>query len=481
MDGMVSAYLTDTFRNIRQIKANRKGKVWLASEESGRLVIVKRIFLTGLPYPELKQLAPMLCPRIYHCFEDAGETIIVEEYVQGESLADRLKEKRYLSEAEARSILLQLCEGLAPIHQRNIIHRDIKPSNLILQHGGIVRLIDFDAARTVKEQNSEDTKRLGTKGYAPPEQFGYGQTDARSDIYAIGVTIKKLLGKGYHGSLVGVLAKCMELDPKKRYSSVTTLKRAVLLRSKWEMLKLPACALLAVFVIAVGWPILKDQSSPKDTAKEEISVEHPATMEQALSSSQEGAIPSQIMQDVPDKAKDSEAVQDLSDKSNTASTDVLAEIPARPPLEPSMDMPSGNIEASLYLGGAMQSPSSTSSIHIAQDEWQQWQGAGNSDGRVRLSPGWDTRLHIINRSNRTWEHPAIRILLSENWNGILSEDEMELPPLSPHESADFAISLERYEITGRANTSVWVQIYLNEGNVPLSEKYWCVKLELDGE
>lgn len=157
-----------------------KGEVWLASDKSGKLVIIKKISLTGLPYKNLKENPQPIAPKVIYCSEHDGTTLVVEEYLQGESLLERLKQGRYFTEKEAAQILLMLCDGLRPLHEQGIIHRDIKPSNLILQNGGIIRLIDFDAARTVKEDKNEDTRFLGTKGYAPPEQFGYGQTDERS-------------------------------------------------------------------------------------------------------------------------------------------------------------------------------------------------------------------------------------------------------------------------------------------------------------
>ena len=153
MDAHITAYIETAFLKIRLLKSSDKGEVWLAFEESG-------------PYAILKEKGYPLIPRILHCIEEDGETLVVEEYVQGESLLDRIGRKAYLSEREAGNILLQLCDGLAPIHAQGIVHRDIKPSNLILQSGGIVRLIDFDAARTVKEHSGEDTMHLGTKGYA---------------------------------------------------------------------------------------------------------------------------------------------------------------------------------------------------------------------------------------------------------------------------------------------------------------------------
>ena len=85
-----------------------------------------------------------------------------------------------------------MCDGLKELHEQKIIHRDIKPSNMILQADGRIRLIDFDAARIFKDNKATDTELLGTKDYAPPEQYGFGQTDPRSDIYSLGVTIKNV-------------------------------------------------------------------------------------------------------------------------------------------------------------------------------------------------------------------------------------------------------------------------------------------------
>ena len=250
MDAHITAYIETAFLKIRLLKSSDKGEVWLASEKSGRLVIRKRIAWTGLPYAMLKEKGYPLIPRILHCIEEDGETLVVEEYVQGESLLDRIGRKAYLSEREAGNILLQLCDGLAPIHAQGIVHRDIKPSNLILQSGGIIRLIDFDAARTVKEHSGEDTMHLGTKGYAPPEQFGYGQTDARSDIYSIGITMRKVLPEEYGGYLVKIFAKCTEIDPTRRYQNLQELRRALIFRRFWA--ERGRMALLSAAIVSVA-------------------------------------------------------------------------------------------------------------------------------------------------------------------------------------------------------------------------------------
>ena len=236
MDAHITAYIETAFLKIRLLKSSDKGEVWLAFEKSGRLVIHKRIAWTGLPYAILKEKGYPLIPRILHCIEEDGETLVVEEYVQGESLLDRIGRKAYLSEREAGNILLQLCDGLAPIHAQGIVHRDIKPS--------------FDAARTVKEHSGEDTMHLGTKGYAPPEQFGYGQTDARSDIYSIGITLRESMPEGYGGYLAKIFARCTEIDPDRRYRNVQTLRRAVTLRRFWA--ERGRMALLSAAIVSVA-------------------------------------------------------------------------------------------------------------------------------------------------------------------------------------------------------------------------------------
>lgn len=224
----VAAYLEKNFEVVKILRKTDKGEVKLAqSRETGTLVIIKKINFIGLPYRLLKNNPHPLFAKIFKCAEDFSDTVIVEEFIQGESLLERLKVKKFFTEDETLKILLQLCDGLKFLHELGIIHRDIKPSNLILQTGGIVRLIDFDAARVVKPDKDTDTLSLGTKGYAPPEQYGYGQTDSRSDIYALGVTAKEMLGSNYHGRFEKILSKCTEIDPKNRWQSVDELKNAL--------------------------------------------------------------------------------------------------------------------------------------------------------------------------------------------------------------------------------------------------------------
>lgn len=264
MDGNTSAFFDAQIDKLRLLRQTARGEVWLALWKPARAVVWKRIHATGLPYALLAEHPHLLWPTVLCCSEDGTDTVVVEEYAEGEPLSARLSAKRFLEEREAAEILTQLCDGLAVLHGLGIVHRDIKPSNLILQNGTI-RLIDFDVARTIKDEQPEDTALLGTKGYAPPEQFGYGQTDARSDIYAVGVTLAKLLGPDYRGWLSPILEKCTELDPKRRYGSAAELKRAVLMRRRWAKAKIACPLVLAAFVGAMFYLFPSHPSPPTET------------------------------------------------------------------------------------------------------------------------------------------------------------------------------------------------------------------------
>ena len=129
--------------------------------------------------------------------------------------------------------MLQLCDALECLHIRfhPIIHRDIKPSNIVISSDGILKLIDYNAARRYERGATQDTRYMGTPGYAAPEQYGFFQSDVRTDIYAMGVVLNYML-TGRHiseetasGGLGRIVKRCTQLDPGKRYDSVTDVKK----------------------------------------------------------------------------------------------------------------------------------------------------------------------------------------------------------------------------------------------------------------
>ena len=177
---------------------------------------------------------------IYQIKEDENFIHIYQEYAEGHTLEEILKEKNKLNLVETLYLSLQICEAIEYMHSQNlpIIHRDIKPSNIIVTYDNEIKIIDLGTARKIKQYTEKDTVCLGTSGYAAPEQFGYSQTDNRSDIYSIGVLIYQLLtgkdiinGKSLHtqindnldiipNSISKILKKACAFDPENRYNSI---------------------------------------------------------------------------------------------------------------------------------------------------------------------------------------------------------------------------------------------------------------------
>lgn len=227
MKAEVAAFLEFRFEKIALIKSDDKKEIWRVKvKATGEDAVMKISESGGVPYDKLKKISHPLFAKIFYCTVDGK--VCVEEFVEGELLSKFVESEKFFDEETAENFLLQMCEGLSVIHNQNIIHRDIKPANLIRQADGQIKLIDFDIARIFKADKQRDTKQFGTDGYAAPEQFGHSQTDSRSDIYALGQTLKELLGENYHGRLEKIIAKCTEYDPKRRFQTVDEIKDALI-------------------------------------------------------------------------------------------------------------------------------------------------------------------------------------------------------------------------------------------------------------
>lgn len=168
-------------------------------------------------------------PRIYEVMQEGGRCTVLEEFIDGVTVAQILKSGLYTEEG-VRRVMLPLCDAVGFLHGAGIVHRDIKPENVMVTSAGRVVLLDFDTARRHKPEAGRDTRVLGTAGYAAPEQFGVAQTDARSDIFAMGIMMNVML-TGEHptktvagGSMRRIIEKCTRLDPNKRFRSVWELK-----------------------------------------------------------------------------------------------------------------------------------------------------------------------------------------------------------------------------------------------------------------
>ena len=227
-----AAFVDYRFEKISRLnKESKANEVWLVKERATKKLAVLRFIKSGkIPCNELKNMSNPILAKIFYCAQDETATIIVEEYIAGETLSEILRGGKFFDEDTVQDFLLQMCDGLKILHAADIVHRDIKPANLIRQSNGRFKLIDLDAARIFKTSEDQDTKPLGTVGYAASEQYGAGKVSGYSDINALGVTAVEMLGKNYHGRLEKILSKCTAYDPRQRYQSVDELKAALTYR-----------------------------------------------------------------------------------------------------------------------------------------------------------------------------------------------------------------------------------------------------------
>lgn len=225
--------------------------------ETGKKVVRKELSGRHLIYSKLQTIYHPYLPNILSVRLENGKTNVTEEYIEGASLG-----RISLSERGLTRAFLELCQVLEFLHGHGILHRDIKPDNILLAPDGHIRLIDFDAAREPKANEAQDTRLLGTRGYAPPEQFGFAQTDARADLYALGATFRQLLGPvARKGRWRHILRRCTALDPKDRYASAGQIRRAVYRGRVFRWAVRPVCAVLLALLLFVSGAVLANTSS----------------------------------------------------------------------------------------------------------------------------------------------------------------------------------------------------------------------------
>ena len=192
----------------------------------------------------LKELRHPALPRIVDFFSEQEKMYIVMDYIEGETLSDKIEREGKQREENVVKWMRAVCDVLNYLHtrQKAIIYRDIKPSNIMLTPEGNIKLIDFGIARTYKSNSQSDTEYLGSRGYAAPEQCSKaGQTDARTDIYGVGATMYHLLtgqhpdqppyefypirkwDKSFSRGLQQIVQRCVMVDPQYRYQSAMDL------------------------------------------------------------------------------------------------------------------------------------------------------------------------------------------------------------------------------------------------------------------
>lgn len=226
-------------------KETDKSKVYLIYDQPHRCMAVEKHLNGHLGiYEKLKKLQHPYLPKIYEVHFAKNETIVIEEYITGGSLSNISA-----GEKQLKRWFFEVCEVLSFLHKNGILHRDLKPANILLGGDGHIRLTDFDAARQEKPNADSDTRLLGTRGYAPPEQYGFSQTDERADIYALGITFRELLGKAAHkGRWKSILRRCTAIDPAKRFHHIWQIRATMAVQWVCRRILCPvAVVLTAIF------------------------------------------------------------------------------------------------------------------------------------------------------------------------------------------------------------------------------------------
>lgn len=193
----------------------------------------------------LQQLDHPTLPKVIDSFTENNKYYLVMEFIQGQTLESVLIQRGApFTEFEVLNWAVQLCDVLIYLHSCNppIIFRDLKPSNIMLMPNGQVKLFDFGIARFFKAGQKKDTVAIGTPGFASPEALD-GQTDARSDLYSLCVTIYNLLTRydpvkslfslppirkfnpAISAELERILMKCLQFDREKRYANGMELRQ----------------------------------------------------------------------------------------------------------------------------------------------------------------------------------------------------------------------------------------------------------------
>lgn len=223
-------------------------------------------------------------PKAYRIFEENGGVYFLREYIEGTPLSQMVMQKGGIQERELCKISLKICQAVEEFQKLEdpMIHRDIKPENIVVTPTGETVFIDFGTMRSYKKDSQRDTFVVGTRGTAAPEQYGYRQTDQRTDVYAIGQTMLYMVTESYEldqlseckisRKLKKIIEKACSFEPDKRYADAAELRKAIekcqednrkVVHKKAGAAAglITAVGILAVFLSNTG--ILTDITSPK--------------------------------------------------------------------------------------------------------------------------------------------------------------------------------------------------------------------------
>ena len=211
---------------------NSVHKIYLVQHRETGKIYIKKILDVYNPhiYEYLMEHPITGIPKLYNVYEENEQLILVEDFISGVSLREMIDERTLTLDLIVR-FMEELCDILEKLHALKppIIHRDIKPSNIIITPYNHVVLIDFNAAKYLTDTADHDTVLLGTKGYAAPEQYGFGFSTPQTDIYALGILLKEFSSALPVPTNIfdTIIRKCTEMNPSDRMETVQELKNEI--------------------------------------------------------------------------------------------------------------------------------------------------------------------------------------------------------------------------------------------------------------
>lgn len=350
-DLMTSEYgqeLTQWYEIIEPIYRSSNSEIFLASDATGELFTIKAIKrrtdvsfdLTGLSGIQHPRIAGIVCHGVSERF-----LYVVKPFIEGRNLREAVETDGAFNEERLLSILRQLLSIFEYLHGLNpaVIYRDLKPENLIIDDKDQITLIDIITGRQLNKGKRHDTFHVGTAGFASPEQYGYRQTDERTDIYAIGSTLYYLGTKEIpdmeamntfvaSDKISGLIHKCMAFNPDDRFQNVTQIIAYLTGKKGWLSYRsLVGISMIAIVAMLGIWqfsgifgkdtPLLSDNSPTIDIDGIE-QVERPQieTDEQTLNSSDEIEIDEQMLESSDEMAKDTGTAFDQEDSTGSDET-----------------------------------------------------------------------------------------------------------------------------------------------------------------
>lgn len=231
--GEYFALIKQTYQVVKILARKNGAEVMLLRHRRyGRDLILRQYTKPVPAYDVLTELRHPNLPEVYDSLHFSDGQIVLEEAVDGLTVAEVLETGRYTKRGAA-DILRKTCAAVAALHAHGIIHRDIKPENVMVTASGEVKLIDLNASALSSPEQKQETAVLGTIGYAAYEQLGIARCDERTDVFSLGVLLNVML-TGEHpsrklakGRLGRIVLKCTQIDPNRRYPSAEELMLAL--------------------------------------------------------------------------------------------------------------------------------------------------------------------------------------------------------------------------------------------------------------